>query len=120
MANENLFTSSKQSLVIAPKTTKQQAFIYRSMADLENLILFVGNTPKIAIDKGKPILNYGKHTIKDDSVILRNSFGEVTTVLSMEEANAQYDIVAQSEFLPEHKNKVITKPKKEKKTAVKK
>jgi hypothetical protein len=115
MTNVNLFEVAKQSLVISPKTIKEQAFIYRSISDLENLIGFVGTTPKVDIDKGKMVLTFRKHIVTDNSLILRNAYGEVTNVMTLENANKIYDIVAQSEFLPEHKNKVVVKVKPEKK-----
>jgi hypothetical protein len=114
MTNVNIFETAKQSLVIQPKTQKEQAFVYRTIADLENLIGFVGTTPKVDIDKGKMVLTFKKHIIGDGSVVLRNSYGEVTRVMTFEEANKIYDVAAQSEFLQEHKNKVVAKIKPEK------
>ena len=109
--NVNIFTNAKQSLLLKPKTTATQAFIYHNISDIENLIGFVGTSPKVAMDKGVMILSFGKMTIKDQSVIMRNAYGEVTKVLTLDEANDQYDISASSDFLPEHKNKIIDKPK---------
>jgi hypothetical protein len=110
MTNENLFTTAKQYLIINPKTVSKQAFHYQSISDLENLIGFVGTEPKVKIVTGKMVVVFGKHEIKDKSIILRNSYGQVTDVLSYEQANELYDIKAQSEFKAEHKNKVIQKP----------
>ena len=112
MTNENLFVTSKQSLVIKPKTIAKQAFNYKGIADLENLIGFVGTAPKVNMDLGKMVLSFGKQTIKDNSIVLRNSFGQVTDVLSYAQANELYDIAAQRDFVPTDKNKVEAKPKK--------
>jgi len=105
------FETAKQSLIINPKSVKDHAFIYRGMQDLENLIAFVGSSPKVSVDKGKIVLAFKKQIILDNRVILRNTYGEVTAVLTFEEADRDYEILAQSEFLPEHKNKVIEKVK---------
>jgi hypothetical protein len=105
------FTNAKQSLLLKPKTTTIQAFIYHGIEDLENLIGFVGVAPKVNIDKGQMVLSFGRTNIQNNSVIMRNAYGEVTKVLTLDEANAQYDIAASSEFLPEHKNKLVVKPK---------
>ena len=112
MTNENNFNTASQSLILKTKVTPEAAFNYKGIADLENLIGFIGTAPKVNVDKGKMVLSFGKYTINDNSVVLRNSYGEVTKVLSYEDANNIYDIAAQSEFKPEHKNKVIEKIKK--------
>jgi len=111
MANENPFASAKQSLILKPKTVAIQALNFKGFEDLKTLIDFVGNTPKIDVDKnGQPVLLYKKQVIKDNSIILRNSFGEVTRVMTYAEAAEIYEISAQSEFKAEHKNKVVDKP----------
>ena len=108
----NSFENAKQSLVINPRSTsKTQAFVYRGMQDLENLIAFVGVSPKVSVEKGKIVLAFKKQIIFDNSVILRNSYGEVIAVMTYGEAETKYEIVAQSEFLPEHKNKLEEKIK---------
>lgn len=107
----NSFETAKQSLVINPKSVKTQAFVYRGMQDLENLIAFVGSSPKVSVEKGKIVLAFKKQIIFDNSVILRNSYGEVTSVMTYEKAQDEYEILAQSDFLPEHKNKVEEKVK---------
>jgi len=110
MANENLFEKSKQSLVIRPKTVVTQAFHYTGIADLENLIGFVGSAPKVNVDKGNLVLSFGKYNIKENTIITRTPFGEVQRVMTPAEANELFEIAAESEFKPEHKNKVVTKP----------
>lgn len=111
MANENPFASSKQSLILKPKTVAIQALHYKGFEDLKTLIDFVGSTPKIDVDKtGNPVLSFRKQTVRDNTIILRNSFGEVTRVMSYAEAAEVYEISAQSEFKAEHKNKVVDKP----------
>jgi len=110
MANENLFSTAKQSIIIKPKTVSKQAFNYKSLTDLENLIGFVGTEPKVKVVSGKMLIIFGKHEIKENSIILRNSFGQVTDVMDYDRANELYEITAQSEFKAEHKNKVTAKP----------
>lgn len=105
------FASSKQSLVIRPTTVNQMAFHYGDFSDLKNLILFVGSKPSID-EEGK--LWFGKQEIKDDSIVLRNSYGKVTDVLTCDKAAEQFEIVAESEFKPEHANKVERKAPSEK------
>jgi hypothetical protein len=108
-AATNSFEVAKQSIVINPKSVRTQAFVYRGMQDLENLIAFVGSSPKVSVEKGKIVLAFKKEVILDNRIILRNSYGEVTAVMTFEEAEKDFEILAQSEFLPEHKNKVEEK-----------
>jgi hypothetical protein len=98
MTKENLFSTAKQTLVVAPKTNKEQVFIYKSIADLENLIKFIGTAPKVNIEKGKMLLSFGKMQVPDVSVVFRSAYGEVLNVLTFEAANEKYDIMAQREF----------------------
>jgi hypothetical protein len=114
MANENLFLTAKTTLVIKPKTIAIEAFNYKGFDDLKNLIDFVGSTPKIEIQLGQVVLSFRKHVVKPESIILRNAYGEVSRVMDYKEANAIYDIAAQSDFKPELKNKVQAKPEKKK------
>jgi len=107
----NSFETAKQSLVINPRSVKTQAFVYRGMQDLENLIAFVGSSPKVSVEKGKIVLAFKKQIILDNSVILRNSYGEVTAVMSFEEAEKDFEIMAQREFQAEDRNKVVEKVK---------
>lgn len=107
----NSFENAKQSLVINPRSLKTQAFVYRGMQDLENLIAFVGVSPKVSVEKGKIVLAFKKQIILDNRVILRNSYGEVTAVMTYEEADKDFEVLAESAFLPEHKNKLEEKIK---------
>jgi hypothetical protein len=95
---ENVFEVAAQSLVLAPKTVKVQAFIYRSISDLENLISFIGTAPKVNIDKGKMVISFGKAIVPDGSVVLRSAYGEVTQVMNFEQAANLYDIAAQRDY----------------------
>ena len=111
---ENVFEVALQSLVLSPKTTKVQAFIYRSVNDLENLVRFLGVAPKVIFEKGKMTYQFGKILVPDNSVIMRDSYGTITRVLTFAEANDKYDIAAQREFdnakdsqTPEVKAKVV-------------
>lgn len=105
------FDNSKQAVIIRPRSTNTLAFIYHDFSDLKNLILFVGSKPQID-EEGK--LYFRKLQIPDNSVILRNAYGQVTEVLKFDTAAQRYEIVADSEFKPEHANKVETKPQGEK------
>jgi hypothetical protein len=105
------FETAKQSLVINPKSVKVAAFVYRGMQDLENLIAFVGSSPKVSVEKGKIVLAFKKQIIADNRVILRNAYGEVTEVMTFEDAQRDFEIVAQREFAPEDRNKVVEKVK---------
>ncbi len=101
MENVNLFETTDQSvLVIRPKTLTMGAFIYRSIADLENLIKFVGSEPKAKIIEGKLVLAYGKNNLQDNRVILSNVYGTVTDVLTFEQAVEKYDVVLEATELP--------------------
>jgi hypothetical protein len=114
MTAENLFSSSKQALVIKPKTTPQAAFNYRGFADLKNLISFVGSSPKIDISKSsEPVLTFKKHSLIDGCIVMRDSFGNVTKVMSYAEANELYEIAAQRDFEVKDSNKVVTVSKPE-------
>ena len=103
---EKIFSSSKQSLVIRPKSINQAAFHYEGFANVKNLILFVGSKPTID-EEGN--IYFRKMKILDDSIVLRDAQGKVTEVLTVDEAVAKYEIVAESDFKPEHANKVTPK-----------
>jgi hypothetical protein len=111
---ENVFEVAQQSLILSPKTTKVQAFIYRSVNDLENLVRFLGVAPKVIFEKGKMTYQFGKILVPDNSIIMRDSYGTITRVLTYAEANDKYDIAAQRDFdiakdsqTPEVKAKVV-------------
>jgi hypothetical protein len=95
---ENVFEVASQSLVLAPKTLKVQAFIYKGLTDLENLISFIGTAPKVNIEKGKMIISFGKSSVPDNSVILRTAYGEVLSVMTFDQAADKYDIAAQRDY----------------------
>ena len=105
---ENPFTSAKESIVITPKVTAEQVYHYKGFENLKNLIGFVGARPLINEDGS---LQFRKVLIPENSIIFRNSLGQVTKVMNYESAGTMYDIVAQSDFLPEHKNVVVPKVK---------
>lgn len=111
MENKNDFLTSNVSLIVTPKTLPIHVFNYRTIADLQNLIEFVGKEPRLKVEKGVVVIQFGKKELKDKSIILRNSYGEVIDSLTYEKANELFDIKAESEFLPEQKNKVTAKPK---------
>jgi hypothetical protein len=110
---ENVFEVAKQSIIIAPKTVKVQAFIYKGVSDLENLVWFLGVTPKVLFEKGKMVYQFGKTIVPDNSIVMRNSFGEVTQVLNYADADKNYDLIAQREYdAAKDSQTPIAKPKK--------
>ena len=106
MSKENVFTEAKQSVILKSKVVPVQAFVYKDFNDLENLIKFVGSRPII---NGDMTIQFKKTIVPKNSVVMRNQYGEVINVLSFDQANTAYEIAAQSEFKPEHINKVIAK-----------
>lgn len=109
MSKENVFTEAKQSLILKSKVVPVQAFVYKDFSDLENLIKFVGSRPLI---NGDMSIQFKKTIVPKNSVVMRNQYGEVMSALTFDQANNLYEIAAQSEFKPEHVNKVIDKVKK--------
>jgi hypothetical protein len=104
--NPKNFADAKQSVIIRPRTANQMAFLYHDFSDLKNLVKFVGSKPSID-EEGN--LWFGKTMIPDNCLVIRNSYGKVTEVLSYEQAATHYEIVADSEFKPEHANVVEKK-----------
>jgi len=106
--NTSSFSKAKQSIVVRPRANNVQAFIYHDFSDLKNLVRFVGTKPTID-EEGN--LYFRKQLINDNSVILRDAYGRVEEVLTYDAAAVKYEIVAESEFKPEHANNVIAKEK---------
>jgi hypothetical protein len=106
MSKENVFTEAKQSVILKTKVVPVQAFVYKDFSDLENLIKFVGSRPLI---NGDMSIQFKKTIVPKNSVVMRNQYGEVISALTFDQANTLYEIAAQSEFKPEHVNKVIDK-----------
>jgi hypothetical protein len=102
------FSKAKQSIVIRPRANNIQAFIYHDFTDLKNLVRFVGTKPQID-EEGN--LYFRNTLIPDNTVIMRDAYGRVIDVMTYDQANGRYEIVAESEFKPEHANKVIAKEK---------
>jgi hypothetical protein len=102
------FNTAKQCVVIRSKSPNTMGFVYHDFTDLKNLIQFVGTRPQIDED-GK--LYFRKTQVKENSLILRDASGRVTNVLSYEEAERTFEIVAESDFKPEHANKITLVPK---------
>jgi hypothetical protein len=105
------FENAKQSLVVRPLSLNTQAFIYSGYTDLKNLILFVGSKP--TIDENGDLW-FKKTKVVANSVILRDAYGKLTEQLTFEQAAGKYEIVASSDFKPEHANKIIAKVASEK------
>lgn len=119
MVKENVFEVASQSIIIAPKTIKVQGFIYRGVADLENLVRFLGVPPKVIFEKGKMVYQFGKIIVPDNSIVLRSAYGEVTMVMDYKTANEKFDLVAQRDYdsakdsqTPQEKPKKARTPKK--------
>lgn len=104
---QNIFAEAKNCVALKPKSVAVTAFVYRDLSDLKNLILFVGNRPLINPDTS---LQFKKQTVKENSVVMRNAYGEVTEVLSYDDAANKYDIAAQHDFTAADANKVQEKP----------
>jgi hypothetical protein len=98
MTKENVFEVALQSLVLSPKTIKVQAFIYRGVNDLENLVRFLGVAPKVIFEKGKMNYQFGKLIVPDNSVITRSIYGDILLCMTLSEANDRYDIAAQRDY----------------------
>lgn len=118
MTKENVFEVALSSLVLTPKTVPIQAFLYRGVNDLENLVRFLGIAPRVLFEKGKMQYQFGKVIVPDESVVTRNAYGEILLCLSIKDANDRYDIKAQREFDNAKDSQVVVpKPKKVKKPA---
>ena len=102
----NPFEVAKQSVILKTKVIPTMAFIYRGFPDLENLIKFVGSRPMI---NGDMTLQFKKTIVPNNSVVLRNQYGEIVKVMTFADAADTYDIAAQSDFRPEDSNKVVAK-----------
>lgn len=110
---ENPFEKVNTMTILKPKTTPIETFVYRGFDDLEKLIKYIGNRPTLNPDLS---LQFKKAVVKPNSVITRNAFGEVSQVMTFEEAATRYDIAATTEFQPDRDtNKVQAKPVKERK-----
>jgi len=105
-ATTNPFEVAKQSVILKTKVIPTMAFIYRGFPDLENLIKFVGSRPMI---NGDMTLQFKKTIVPNNSVVLRNQYGEIVKVMTFADAADTYDIAAQSDFRPEDSNKVVIK-----------
>jgi hypothetical protein len=102
----NPFETSKNAVILKTKVVPEMAYIYRGFNDLKNLILFVGSKPMI---NGDMSLQFRKVVVPENSVVMRNKYGEIVRVLTFEQAALLYDIAAQSDFRPEDENKVVAK-----------
>lgn len=110
----NPFENAATIAILKPKTKPFETFIYRGFDDLEKLIKYVGSRPALNPDLS---LQFKKAIVKPNSVIIRNSFGEVVRVMTFEEAAENYDIAASSSFVADRdSNKVEAKPVKARKS----
>ena len=113
MAQTNVqpeFKTAKSSVILKLKVIPVQALVYRGFEDLEKLIKFVGSRPVINADM---TIQFKKTLVPANSVVFRNEFGEVTKVMSFDDAEKMYDIAAQRDFTD---SDAITPIAKEKKT----
>jgi hypothetical protein len=109
--SEKTFSDAKQIIVIRPKSVVENvAFHYADFSDVKKLIQFVGSKP--TIDENAAIW-FGKFLIPDDSLVVRDSFGRVSTVLTMEQAETKYNVVASHDFKTEDIAEVRVKVVKE-------
>lgn len=116
MANKN-DSENGNIILVAPKVRTVLLFIYRTIADLPNLIKFVGRTPLINEDMS---LNFRKVNVKPGDVIERNSFGDIVKVYDAKELEQNFELRGTYNFASEHHNKVVEKPKRERKEKEKK
>ena len=123
MAKENTtetnlnFENCSNVVALSPKVSTEKAFVYRSQSDLKNLIAFVGKKPTIDVtDNGDIIPKFKKQEIKPGMVVFRNSFGEVTRTMKIDEASKNYEIKGSRTFAQEDINKVVEKERKERKS----
>lgn len=93
------FTTAKQLVILRPSSTEVLGFIYHDFSDLKNLIKFVGTRPTID-EEGK--LWFRKLQVPDNSVVIRDAFGQVTNVMNYETASTKFTLVSDSDFLPAH------------------
>jgi len=91
----NPFENANTITILKPKTKPFETFIYRGFDDLEKLIKYVGARPTLNPDLS---LQFKKTVVKPNSVLIRSAFGEVTRVMTFEEAAEQFDIAASAAF----------------------
>lgn len=103
--------SKKQIVVVKTKAPEMVAFHYTDQSDLENLINFVGKKPSIDFEKGNLVINFRKHRIVNDSLVFRNTFGDVTNVVPYSKVKEVYDVISSVSYTPVHNNKVVPKEK---------
>jgi len=111
MATEKSIMDAKQIVVVRPKSaTENVGFIYKDFSDLKKLILFVGSKPTID-EEGK--LWFKKIQVTENSLVMRDAYGKVTAVLSLEEAQIKFAIVASHEYSESDANQIAVKVAKE-------
>jgi len=103
----NPFEEAKTMVILKTKVVPEMALVYRGFEDLEKLISFVGTRPVLNTDL---TLSFKKQIVEPNSVIFRDVYGQVTKVLTLDEASAIHDIAAQAEYNAEqHRNNVQAK-----------
>jgi hypothetical protein len=90
------FENARSNVIIRTKQIPKAAFIYHSQDDLKGAIEFVKSAPKASVnDAGKVVLSFGKCDLSDNTLILLNEVGKVSEIISLEEAEKRFEIVAQ-------------------------
>lgn len=113
MTNETKIIGEGQLAVIVPKTKPELVFKYNDSKDLENLISFVGVKPSIDFEKGKIIPRFKKVVVLENSIVFRNSFGEIR-LMDEKTFNQNFDIQAVKDYSSQYENKVQAKEAKTK------
>ena len=96
-------------VALRPKAKIEAAFVYRNPDDLKSLIPFVGIPATLTANME---VQFKRTVVKPGSVVFRDEYGNTRT-MTIEEASARFDLVADKEFTPSDANKVISKTKSE-------
>ena len=114
MSKEKDFSTAKQVVAIRPLSQSTKVgFLFTDFSDLKKLVLFVGKKPQI--DENGDLF-YKKFKITNNSLIIRDSFGNVTEVLELEKAAEHYEVLESHSFSETDINEVQAKVIGERKT----
>jgi hypothetical protein len=92
----NEFATAKTNVIVRVKQTPKAVYVYKSQEDLKGAIDFIKASPKASVDeKGKIVLSFGKHELKDNSVIFLSEVGKVSEIITLDQAAERFEIVAQ-------------------------
>ena len=96
-------------IIVKPRTIERLGFVYQGYEDLQSLINFVGKAPQIN-EKGE--LFYKKHVINNNSVIFKDTEGNITGVMSRQSIESAFDLVAEKEYVITQTTEKINKEEK--------